>query len=152
MGWIDYDLSKLVRYVQKVSEFCKFPIPCNYPLSGVDAFRTATGVHASAIIKAKRLGDDWLADRVYSGVPAAEFGKEQQIEIGHMSGMSNVRFWLELRGIAIKEELCQDVLSAAKASSATLTEEEILAIVERHRVPSKRQVRAARGAARVARG
>src|SRR5216684_3745297 len=142
MGWIDYDLSKLVRYVQKVSECCKFPIPRNYPLSGVDAFRTATGVHASAIIKAKKLGDDWLADRVYSGVPAAEFGKEQQIEIGPMSGMSNVRFWLELRGIPIKEELCQDLLRCAKGSSATLTEEEILAVVERHRTPSKRPVRA----------
>ena len=152
MGWIDYDLSKLVRYVQKVSECCKFPIPRNYPLSGVDAFRTATGVHASAIIKAKKLGDDWLADRVYSGVPAAEFGKEQQIEIGPMSGMSNVRFWLELRGIPIKEELCQDLLRCAKGSSATLTEEEILAVVERHRTPSKRPVRAVRGAARAARG
>src|SRR2546430_11142091 len=59
---------------------CALPIsghqlPVNYPLAGADAFRTATGVHAAAIIKAQRKGDRWLADRVYSGVPAGEFGK-----------------------------------------------------------------------------
>jgi 2-isopropylmalate synthase len=71
------------------------PIPDSYPVLGRDAFRTGTGVHAAAIIKARRRGDNWLADRVYSGVPAGEFDKEQVIEIGHMSGMSNVRYWLE---------------------------------------------------------
>jgi 2-isopropylmalate synthase len=132
MGWFDHDLSRLVPYVQKVSQACRIPIPVNYPLSGADAFRTATGVHAAAIIKAKKRGNDWLADRVYSGVPAGEFGKEQQIEIGHMSGMSNVRYWLELRGIPCEEALCQDILRRAKSASWTLTDEEILEVVAAH--------------------
>jgi len=133
MGWIDRDLSNLVKYVRKVSTACKFPIPRNYPLSGEDAFRTATGVHAAAIIKAQGLGHGWLADRVYSGVPAGEFGRQQEIEIGHMSGMSNVKFWLTLRGIEADPELCQDILAEAKASAGVLTEQEILARVERYR-------------------
>ncbi len=132
MGWIDHDLSGLVGYVRKVSAACQFPIPRNYPLSGADAFRTATGVHAAAIIKAKTRGNDWLADRVYSGVPAGDFGKQQEIEIGHMSGMSNVKYWLGLRGIPLTDELCKAILDRAKSSPSTLTEEEILAVVERH--------------------
>jgi isopropylmalate/homocitrate/citramalate synthase len=129
MGWFDHDLSKLVPYVQKVSQACRIPIPVNYPLSGSDAFRTATGVHAAAIIKAQKRGDEWLADRVYSGVPAGEFGKHQQIEIGHMSGMSNVKYWLEQRGIPCDEALCQDILRRAKTCHWTLKDEEILEVV-----------------------
>jgi 2-isopropylmalate synthase len=131
MGWIDYDLGQLVAYVRKVSEACKFPIPRNYPLSGADAFRTATGVHAAAIVKAKARGDDWLADRVYSGVPAGEFGRQQEIEIGHMSGMSNVKYWLESRGVAFTEEMGKEILTLAKSCPTTLGEEEIFAVVER---------------------
>jgi len=149
LGWIDYDLRNLVSYVRKISEACQFPIPRNYPLSGADAFRTATGVHAAAIVKAKARGDDWLADRVYSGVPAGEFGREQEIEIGHMSGMSNVRYWLESRGVAATEEICREILSLAKSCPTTLSEEQIISVVERYggRVergakPSRRSARA----------
>ena len=130
LGWFDHDLSKLVQYVELVSKATKVPIPVNYPLSGFDAFRTATGVHASAIIKAMHKGDTWLADRVYSGVPAGEFGREQVIEVGHMSGMSNVRYWLEKRGLPVTDEVCQAVLKRAKACAWTLTEKEILAEVK----------------------
>ncbi|HKD40038.1 MAG TPA: 2-isopropylmalate synthase [Myxococcaceae bacterium] len=133
MGWIDYDLRNLVGYVRKISEACKFPIPRNYPLSGADAFRTATGVHAAAIVKAKARGDDWLADRVYSGVPAGQFGRQQEIEIGHMSGMSNVKYWLELRGIAFNDELAKEILTLAKSCPTTLSEGEIIAVVEKFR-------------------
>jgi 2-isopropylmalate synthase len=132
MGWFDHDLGKLVPYVQKVSQACRIPIPVNYPLSGSDAFRTATGVHAAAIIKAQKRGNEWLADRVYSGVPAGEFGKHQQIEIGHMSGMSNVRYWLEKRGIPCEESLCQEILQRAKTCHWTLKDEEILEVVAAH--------------------
>jgi 2-isopropylmalate synthase len=133
MGWIDYDLRNLVGYVRKISEACKFPIPRNYPLSGADAFRTATGVHAAAIVKAKARGDEWLADRVYSGVPAGEFGRQQEIEIGHMSGMNNVKYWLESRGIAFSDELAKEILMLAKSCPTTLSEAEIIAVVEKFR-------------------
>ena len=92
MGFIDNDLTLLPEYVRTVSESCEIPLPRNYPVFGPDAFETATGVHAAAVIKAFRKNDTWLANRVYSGVPADEFGLSQKISIGPMSGRSNVVF------------------------------------------------------------
>ncbi|AKU91491.1 LeuA family protein [Vulgatibacter incomptus] len=122
LGVIDRDLTKLVEFVRAVATATKVGIPINYPLVGEDAFRTATGVHAAAIIKAKRRGDEWLADRVYSAVPAGEFGKGQTIDVGPMSGMSNVTFWLEQQGMAATEELGKFILAKAKASAVTLSD------------------------------
>ncbi len=129
LGVWDGDLSQLVAYCEKVSRACKVPIPENYPLVGRDAFRTATGVHAAAIIKAKKKGDHFLADRVYSGVPAGLFGRHQEIEISHMSGLSNVTFWLEQRGIAYDEALAQAVLAHAKKGDHVLSDDEVMGIV-----------------------
>jgi 2-isopropylmalate synthase len=151
LGWIDHDLTNLVRYVEKVSEATKVAIPVNYPLSGADAFRTATGVHAAAIIKAKNKGDDWLADRVYSGVPAGEFGRAQVIEIGHMSGMSNVRFWLKQRKLPTTDAVCQRILQAAKSTGWTLTEKEILKLVKPPAVKRQAKAKAVKKTARRAR-
>lgn len=131
LGWIDQDLSRLAEYVDAVSEACRFDIPITYPLFGADAFRTATGVHAAAIIKARARGDDWLADRIYSGVPAGEFGRRQEIEVSHMSGMSNVRYWLEERGYPSSDEICLAILARAKAAVSTLSELEILEVIAR---------------------
>lgn len=133
IGLIDWDLTQLCEYVRLVAKATKVPIPVNYPLVGDDAFRTATGVHAAAIVKAKRKGDEWLADRVYSAVPAAEFGKEQTIDIGPMSGMSNVSWWLERNGLAMDEALCRFVLAKAKGSDRTLSDAEIRAAVDEFR-------------------
>lgn len=133
LGLIERDLSKLNRYTHAVAEATGFQIPPNYPLAGRDAFRTATGVHAAAIIKATRKGESWLADRIYSGVPAAEFGKQQQIEIGPMSGLSNVTYWLQSRGIAADDALAKELLGRAKTSTHTLEEREVLAILEEFR-------------------
>ena len=98
LGMHDCDMSKLPAYVQAVSRATDVPIPPSYPVFGEDAFRTGTGVHAAAIIKAKQKGDDWLVDRVYSGIPAALFGLSQRIDISHVSGMSNVKHWLAEHG------------------------------------------------------
>ncbi|WP_373044521.1 LeuA family protein [Vulgatibacter sp.] len=136
LGVIDWDLTSLVRYVEAVSAATKVPIPVNYPLVGGDAFRTATGVHAAAIIKAKRKGDEWLADRVYSAVPAGEFGRDQLIEIGPMSGMSNVGWWLERHGEPVDEALCRFLLARAKASDRTLGEGEIRSAIAEYRAGS----------------
>jgi len=106
------------------------PIHPQYPLVGDDAFRTATGVHAAAIIKAEKKGDAWLADRIYSGVPAGMFGKEQEIEIGHYSGESNVIYWLKKRGYEASADLVAAVLAAAKRGNRVLTNDEIAAIIK----------------------
>lgn len=90
LGLRDNDLTSLPQYIDVVSLATRVPVPVNAPVVGRDAFRTATGVHAAAVVKAQKKGHNWLADRVYSGVPAAWIGRTQQIEIGPMSGNSNV--------------------------------------------------------------
>jgi 2-isopropylmalate synthase len=125
-GMIENDLSKLGEYCRLASEAVGIPIPPNYPVFGKDAFETATGVHAAAVIKAFRKGDDWLANRVYSGVPADLFGLEQVIAVGPMSGRSNVTWFLEKRGITPSDDQVQRVLELAKKTPRLLTEDEIL--------------------------
>lgn len=129
LGLREDDLTVLPKYVETVSDATGVPIPVNTPIIGTDAFRTATGVHAAAVIKAQRKGDAWLADRVYSGVPASWVGRQQQVEIGHMSGNSNVVFWLESRGLSADPVVTRTVLEAAKQSQRLLDEDEIMRIV-----------------------
>jgi 2-isopropylmalate synthase len=126
MGYFERDLSALVEYCQAVSDATGVPIPANYPVVGRDAFRTATGVHAAAVIKAYRKKDMALVDAVYSGVPASMVGREQEVEVGPMSGKSNVIFWLERRGIAVEDTLVDRIFTKAKNSASVLSEEEIL--------------------------
>jgi 2-isopropylmalate synthase len=114
--------------VTLVSEHCGIPIPPNYPALGADAFRTGTGVHAAAVIKALRKGDRALADSVYSGVPASVVGREQRIEVGPMSGESNVIFWLESNGFEATKERIARVFDRAKQSDRLLTQEELRAL------------------------
>jgi 2-isopropylmalate synthase len=130
LGWRDDDLSVLPEYVEAVAEAVGVPIPVNAPIVGRDAFRTATGVHAAAVIKARKKGAAWLADRIYSGVPASWIGREQEILIGHMSGASNVVYYLQTRGLSSSPEIVQAVLARAKKSELLLTEEEILETVQ----------------------
>lgn len=133
LGVLDTDLSKLSALATKVSTATRFPIPINYPVVGEDAFRTATGVHAAAIIKAQAKGDDFLADRVYSGVPAGMFGREQEICVGPMSGASNITYWLDKRGIDHDPGLVQAIMKVAKQSDHNLSDTEVRAVIDRHR-------------------
>jgi 2-isopropylmalate synthase len=128
MGLIDRDLSNLKTYCEKVAAATKTTIPPNYPVIGHDAFRTATGVHAAAIVKAIQKGNERLADDVYSGVPAHLFGLEQVIEIGPMSGKSNVIHWLTRHQIPAEEALVSRILDAAKHSARVLTDAELHAL------------------------
>jgi 2-isopropylmalate synthase len=102
-------------------------IPPNYPAVGRDAFRTGTGVHAAAVIKAQRKGQAWLADRIYSGVPAALVGRRQEIEVGPMSGESNVIYWLEQHDLEPTPERVGAVFRLAKSVDRLLTTDEIRA-------------------------
>lgn len=129
LGWIDNDLTSLGEYCDYVAGVTGVPIPTNYPVLGKDAFRTATGVHAAAVIKALRKGDAWLGNRVYSGVPAEHFGRSQVIEIGPMSGQSNVIYWLESRGIEPSAGLVESIFSTCKEARTVLTEDEVRALV-----------------------
>lgn len=129
----EQDLTHLLQYCNKAAEAVGWQVPINYPLVGADAFRTATGVHASAIIKAQQKGDAWLADRIYSGVPAGMFGREQEICIGYMSGASNVNYWLRQRKIEPSKELVDAILARAKETQHNLSDDEVLAVVAEQR-------------------
>ena len=129
MGWIDNDLSRLREYCEVAASSCGWTIPYNYPVFGRDAFRTATGVHAAAVIKSYRKGDNELADLIYSGVPAGLFGLKQKIEIGPMSGKSNVIYWLESRGIEASDERVARIYEHAKRAHGVLSEEEVMQLV-----------------------
>ncbi len=131
LGVIDNDLTKLGEYVTLASEAIGVPIPHNYPIFGKDAFETATGVHAAAVVKAFRKGDSWLANRVYSGVPADLFGLEQVIAVGPMSGKSNVAYFLQKRGYEPSDDAIERVIARATPTPRRLTEAEILQAAQR---------------------
>ncbi len=125
LGAYTGDMSKLAEYCRTVADAVGIPIPINYPVMGTDAFRTGTGVHAAAIIKAKKKGHDWLADRVYSSVPAAELGLEQRIDISPVSGLSNVKYWLSTHGFdPDNEAACKILFDAAKRTDRVLSDAE----------------------------
>jgi 2-isopropylmalate synthase len=130
LGWSGRPLGKLAAYCDLVSSACGVPIPRNYPVVGADAFETATGVHAAAVIKAFKKGDRALADRVYSSVPAGELGLEQKIRVGPMSGRSNVVFWLEKRGFEATDARVDTIFKAAKSSPRLLEDAEMLALIQ----------------------
>src|SRR5687768_9973531 len=139
LGVHEHDLSKLPEYSRLVSRACGVPIPPSYPVLGDDAFRTGTGVHAAAIIKARKKGHAWLADRIYSGVPAGDFGLAQRIEISPVSGLSNVKCWLEEHGYdAADDALCQLLFDAAKRMNRVIRDDELHAMIdERKRQPAR---------------
>ncbi len=129
-GIINNDLCKLNEYCRLVSEACKVPIPYNYPVIGPDAFRTATGVHAAAVIKALKTNDTWLSDMVYSAVPASMVGRKQKIDIGPLSGESNVAYWLHDHGYDFNGGMVKKIFDYAKHSNRLLTDDEIEAFIE----------------------
>ena len=130
LGAHRHDIAKLPEYCRLVADAVGVPIPVNYPVMGADAFRTGTGVHAAAIIKAKKKGDDWLADRVYSSIPAGEIGLTQRIEISPVSGLSNVKYWLQANGYDPADEAaCRALFDAAKRTDRVLTDAECHALL-----------------------
>ena len=130
LGWRDDDLTTLPEYCAAVSRAVGVPVPANWPIVGRDAFRTATGVHAAAVITAQRKGAAWLADRVYSGVPASWVGRAQEIEVGHMSGGSNVLHYLRSHGLPTDQAVVDAVMALAKRSERLLTEQEVVETVQ----------------------
>ncbi len=127
LGALDRPMEALASVCQRVAEGYQVEVLSNYPVLGKDAFRTGTGVHAAAIIKAERKGFSWLADLIYSGVPAALFGFEQLIEVGPMAGESNVLHWLARNHLEATPERVQALLAAAKSADHVLSDEEIRA-------------------------
>ena len=130
MGVIDNDLTHLDEYTRLANKYIEVPLPRNYPVFGEDAFETGTGVHASAVIKAMRKGDNWLADRVYSGVPAGDFGLKQVIRIGHMAGRSNIIWWLEQNGYEATDDLVAYLFEVAKSQRRNMKDSEVEAAVK----------------------
>ena len=125
MGVVNNDLTSLSQYMKKAHEYVGVALPRNYPVFGEDAFETGTGVHASAVVKAMAKGDHWLADRVYSGVPAGDYGLQQVIRIGHMSGRSNITWWLSQNNYPVDDEIVEYLFEVAKSQIRLMTDSEV---------------------------
>ena len=134
LGLAQRDLTGLPALVETVAGALGVEIPASTAVVGRDAFRTATGVHAAALVKARQVGDAELADRIYSGVPAGWLGREQEIEIGPLSGSANVIHFLRAHGLPEDPQLIAKVVATAKASRRVLSEDEVLAALERAEV------------------
>lgn len=133
LGWRELDLRALPAYVRVAARALGFEIGAQQPVVGDDAFRTATGAHAAAVSKALSQGDTWLADRVFSSVPASLVGREQRLDVGPFSGETNVTAWLSARGIEATESNVRRLLGKAKQASSVLSEAEILGLFEGER-------------------
>jgi len=129
MGALDRDLTGLGEAVEKIARWMGVEIPHSYPVFGRDAYRTGTGVHASAMLKGRKRGDDGVSDLVYAAVPAWWFGLTTHIEVGPMSGESNVVHWLESNGIEATPSLVRAIYRRAKHSNRTLSDEDLWALV-----------------------
>ncbi|OQX22569.1 MAG: hypothetical protein BWK80_30095 [Desulfobacteraceae bacterium IS3] len=130
MGWIDNDLTSLGGYSETVSGYLNVPVPCNYPVTGRDAFRTGTGIHTAAILKAIENNDEWLANRVYSPYPPQWVGRELSIEVGPMSGKSNAVYWLKKNNFPVNDDMIEKILIRAKESDRVLKDEEIMEVIK----------------------
>ncbi|MFC7979731.1 LeuA family protein [Streptomyces cinereoruber] len=125
-----HDLMAIRAYAEYAEDVLGVPIPQNYPAFGADVFKTSAGVHAAAILKAHEKGDTLLKDAVYSSVPAALLGREQDVLIDEASGANNVRYWLTTRGFDSGEDaLVKAVLEKAKAGRGPLTDAQIRQII-----------------------
>jgi isopropylmalate/homocitrate/citramalate synthase len=125
LGWATPELGGLEAYVRQASEILRVAIPPWAPVVGKDAFRTSTGVHAAAILKAESRGESELADLVYSAVPASWLERRQEIDVGPMSGGSNVRHWLLAHGYEANAARVERIFAAAKVADHTLSDEEL---------------------------
>ncbi len=118
-------MQSMMRYCRQLSKVINYPIPDNAPIIGGQVFATATGTHASAIIKAAKLGVDF-EDLIFSSVPASAIGRKQNIYLNHNSGAANVGYVLDKLGIAKTPNNVQRVLQDAKSKTRFLTAEDIL--------------------------
>jgi 2-isopropylmalate synthase len=128
-------LSHAPRSLGRVSAYCDhfsrvlgISVGDNQPLVGKNAFRTATGVHASAIAKAEAKSP-WLGAHVYNLLSAASIGQQAEICIGPMSGASNVQHWLTSHGISPSEPLLRAILERAKSTDHVLSDAELLSVI-----------------------
>jgi 2-isopropylmalate synthase len=113
-----------------VSAATGVPIPPGYPAVGRDAFRSGSGVHAAAMLRAGREGQETIAERAYCGVPAALVGRRQDIDIGPLSAADNAAWWLRSRDLDPTPERTQALLQRARSVARVLTETEIRAVLD----------------------
>lgn len=128
-GYYNGDLLLLNDYISLISKANKIEIPETYPGFGKNAFRTQSGIHSAAIIKAKKKGLYDIANTIYSSVPAELIGRVQEIELGPMSGKSNVCYILDKYNIEKTDKNISFLLEKAKSSNHVFSSQEIESII-----------------------
>lgn len=120
-----YNLKKLSDYSRLASEMIGVPIRDNYPGIGALVHATAAGMHAAAIVKARRLKRKDLEGVVYSPFHPEMFGRDIEILIGPMSGNANVEWNLEKLGLKKDKTIIAKILTMAKSENRFIGIEEI---------------------------
>jgi len=121
-----HTLGGLQEYCESAAAAFGVAIAPAHAVVGADAFRTGTGAHATALVKALRAGDRSLADAVCSAVPASIVGAEHRVDVSPVSGLSNVRWWLSQHGYDPSDlVLMRELLLAVKQTQRVATDDEL---------------------------
>lgn len=124
-GW-PHTLGALQEYAESAAAAFGVAIAHAHPVIGADAFRSGTGAHATALVKALRAGDRSMADDVASAVPAGLVGAEHRVDVSPVSGLSNVRWWLAQHGYDPGDlVLMRELLLAVKQTQRVATDDEL---------------------------
>lgn len=130
LGFLQVPEGKLVPNLLRAADLLGLTVPPKAPVLGELAFATATGVHASAIFKAKELGCPDFQELVYNPFPPSWLGTSQRVLIGPYSGSANVRYWLLEHGLPVDPAVVKAILAAAKKKPMVLPDQEILEIIQ----------------------
>ena len=128
--WNCDTLVNLKEYCLEVARLCNLSIPDKYPVFGKQSFSTQMGVHASAILKAKRHHNGELATCVYSGVDPNLVGLNYDVQVGPFSGRANVKFLMHQHNITLADEAIDHILEKARTENRILTKTEILTLAK----------------------
>lgn len=126
-----WNLKELKKYAKIASRILKFKLPANYPIIGKDVFKTATGVHAAAILKSIQINNHTLAGVVYSAIDPIKVDRNFHILIGPMSGKANVIYHLTKHNIPFNARLVDAILKLAKSERRIVKNREILRLAKK---------------------
>lgn len=117
------DLGAISELATFAAEIFNVPVPPNYPGLGEKVYRTASGIHAAAELKAGQLG--LKGTTPYSAVSPEWVNRETDVVVGPLSGSHNVRFVAERLGIPATNEFIARALDVAKSANRILTDQDI---------------------------
>ncbi|MCL5970218.1 MAG: hypothetical protein M1450_01815 [Patescibacteria group bacterium] len=125
------DLSRIQQYSELASKILGVPIPKNAPIVGENAFKTTSGVHANQYYHEGQLKN--CEHHIYLPFDPKEVGREAGIEVGPMSGLSNVYGKSHQLGISeMTEEVALQILQYAKKHMVMISDKTFFRLAKQH--------------------